>query len=251
MTVNFKYSYILDLVFHVFAHIKVNNASDLYDGSYEFDTDLTRYYNENFNRLAIIQFMLTDAKTIDDVADILLNKFNEYDKQFFILPFIAILRREDKTYRAQWDRIKPDTTIETAIAKKFNEFAFDKDINIYLSHSLTRYGRGIYSPDKYQAVVPFSYDTEHCFYMALHEITHQITDKLLNSDINMDDGSHDLSESVAIMADYHWLNDKESYLRWISKIIGSDVILTADMFENIFKIPKIINDKILRECINK
>ena len=270
MRINFKYSYILDLVYHIFAHIKVNNASDLYDENYINPalfsqlSEISDYYNVNFNRLAPIQFILTHAETVDDVSDVLLNntQFTDNDKQFFIIPFINILRSEDESYSAYWNEINNKNQFEAEISEKFSELKwlfekYNKDIDIYLSYSITKNGRGIYSPNKYQAVVPYPfhvnprYDVNHCFYIAFHEITHQITDNMIRSDINMDDGSHDLSEKIVILADYYWLNDKTAYLRWISELFGCDEILTAEKFAEIFKVPKDINDKILQECINK
>jgi hypothetical protein len=275
MKINFKYSYILDLVYHIFAHIKVDNASDLYDIVY-INTDLVKllhdmekYYNSHFHRLMIIQFILNNSDSINEVSNILLThpQFTNADIQYFIVPFINILRIEDRSYRRYWDKVDNENLldkarIETEISEKFSELEwlfnkYEKEINIYLSYSITRNGRGILSAYKYQAVTPYplhlsdSFDINHCFYMAFHEITHQITDSLVNSHINMNDGSHDLSEKIAVLADYYWLNDKPAYLKWISQLFGFNEIITTEQFEKIFKAPEAINDKILQECINK
>lgn len=266
MKIYFKYSYIFDIIYHVFAHMKVNNASDLYDESYieKIASDhlandmnkLSEYYNTNFNRLMIIQFILTKANTIDDVESILLsnNRFTKDDRQSFIIPFINILRNEDKTYNIYWNNIVKNDRYEIEIASKFNEVIhrFNKDIDIYLSFGITKNGRGILSLDKYQAVVPYpfhvnnKYDINHCFYMAFHELTHQITDSMIGTIINMDDGSHDLSERIVMRADYYWLKDKESYLKWLARLSGSDTLLTVDMFEKIWYLPNDIIEKLIR-----
>lgn len=227
MKINFKYSYVSDIIYHIFAHMKVRNASDLFDESYiemmnsqyliAETESIAKYYNEFYNRLMPIQFIL-----IDNFESILNLSFNENDKKYFISPFMEILRREDKSYREYWNNIAKSDEYQTEIAAKFEEvvWRFDKDIDIYLSFSITKNGRGILSPHKYQAIVPYPfhgnprYDINHCFYMALHELTHQITDKTLN--MNMDDGSHNLSERLVIETNYEWLNDKESYLKWLN-----------------------------------
>lgn len=271
MKIKYKYSYIIDIIYHIFAHIKVCSASNLYDEDYikmmstnHLDDEMNKislYYNENFNRLASIQFILTDATTINDVENILLsfNMFTEDDKTFFILPFLDILNNVDKSYSDYWNEINntvEKTIVETGITERFNELTwlfdkYNKDIEIYLSYSINKNGRGIYSPNKFQAVVPYpyhvnpKYDIDHSFYMAFHEITHQITDNMIGTIINMDDGSHDLSENIVIRVDYYWLKNKKAYLKWIAKLIDSDELLSVDMFENIFKLPNEIVEKLL------
>ena len=42
-------------------------------------------------------------------------------------------------------------------------------------------------------------------FILLHEYTHKITDKLLNAEINMHDGSHDLTENMIILFAYYFI----------------------------------------------
>ena len=69
MIIEFKYSVVQDLMYHILAHMKVDNASNLYsetyidnvnkikNGRYNSITDavspLSNYYNENFERLVV------------------------------------------------------------------------------------------------------------------------------------------------------------------------------------------------------
>lgn len=70
-----------DLIFHIFAHMKVNNASDTYDEAYvtKMEKELSRktvilesvtaYYCANFERLAFVNFLpYFMARSVDEVC---------------------------------------------------------------------------------------------------------------------------------------------------------------------------------------
>ena len=73
MKIEFMYSPAYDLMYHILAHMEINNASNLYSEEYINQINqakagqfadltaelapLTAYYNENFDRLAMINFL--------------------------------------------------------------------------------------------------------------------------------------------------------------------------------------------------
>lgn len=272
MEIKIYYSKIMDLIYHVFAYLKIDNASDLYDINYIDDIDkikksigfeyniinqldnVAEYYNKNFNKLCIIQFLPVGMFTLDEYINTLLDYkfFNSSDHDNFITPFIEILRNEYEFYSIHWDTLHHSIKVENQIINKFNQldWLIDRDVDLYLSFSITKNGRGFYSDTKYIAAVPYpcylniKYDINHCYHMAFHEITHQITDRLISQDINMQDGSHDLSENIVIIADYYWLSDKTAYLNWLTSLMNKTETITETQLFDIFKIPAEIDTKL-------
>ncbi len=70
MNIEYFYKPHIDLIYHILAHIKVNNASDLYSSTYVkkmaklqrnatlvVPDKLIEYYNQNFDKLGIINFI--------------------------------------------------------------------------------------------------------------------------------------------------------------------------------------------------
>ena len=102
MELQISYSKQADLVFHVLAHMRVNNASNLHCEEYietmstkrgDFDFDLVShlreiedYYNNNFGRLAMINFYPLVSQDFDDLKNRLLNHqgFSPDDMTYFI-----------------------------------------------------------------------------------------------------------------------------------------------------------------------
>jgi hypothetical protein len=96
------------------------------------------------------------------------------------------------------------------------------------------------------------------FIQLLHEYTHNITDSLLNN-INMKDGSHNLSEYLVILTDYYLIKSIDKsfipiYFEWIKD--GRNEDLNESKFLSMFNVhenlrtemKRIIND-ILDSCI--
>ena len=83
MIIEFKYSVIQDLMYHILAHMKVENASNLYSEAYidnvnkikngrydsitEVVSHLSNYYNENFERLGVINFLPFEHSSVQDL----------------------------------------------------------------------------------------------------------------------------------------------------------------------------------------
>lgn len=113
MKISFKYSLISDLVFHVLAYMHVNNASNLYSRKYiesftpsiELSllakvSKIEDYYNDNFERLCMINFLPIYCNNLESLNGVLLSydRFSDEDIQKFIKPFILILEDEFQKY---------------------------------------------------------------------------------------------------------------------------------------------------------
>lgn len=112
MTVEFKYSAVCDLMYHILAHMKVENASNLYLESYIADinkakngrydnieealSQLAGYYNENFARLGVINFLPVYCSTVQELVNVMenYNGFTQADKEQFVFPLCQIIKSE-------------------------------------------------------------------------------------------------------------------------------------------------------------
>jgi hypothetical protein len=282
MIIEFKYQKHIDLIFHVLAHFKVNNASDLFSQTYIDKMQLERkskpliiptkiidYYNQNFERLAIINFLPFLSNDYNELKKSLLNykEFNSNDMEFFINPFIELLDDEALFYFDYWEKecqLKEQKIAEKAIKDKLDsyKFIFDyykKSVIVYFSISITRNGRGFGGSNNFSALIPFPKSQDeinNSFYTLLHEYTHQITDIMLKTNINMQDGSHSISENMVILFDYYIIKsvceaDLEIYFNWISKASGNlGMKMSEAEFLSLFMVSdEIAND--LKELVNK
>ncbi len=269
------YSKISDLIFHSLAYINVSNASNLYSEEYkkhityhsqisENMHGLEKYYNDNFERLGIINFLPSYVHDFTSLKYALLgfDRFTKEDIDKFVEPFTDVLENEHQQYFEFWDCTDKNNAsnkkaVENYLDCKMHDYSgifrhFNKDAAVGLSYSLTNNGRGIYSENTFMAIVPFpKFESSYldCFFQILHEITHQFTDRLLNSNISMDDGTHDLSENVVIQFDYFLVKnlnevDVNSYFDWLNKMIGNDIISTEEDLLSTFKVPNEIECEI-------
>jgi len=277
LEINFIYSKHSDLVFHVLAYLKVNNASDLYDAEYikkitlekrDFEyniipkiNSLQEYYNDNFGHLTMINFLPFYCNDFNELKNTLINynQFSQDDIKYFINPFIEILENESVFYFDYWDKLHNSNTafressekyIKTELEKFKRIFLyFNKSSKVFLSYSITRNGRGFYINDYFSAAIPFpknKNDFQNVFFMLLHEYTHQFTDNLINN-INFDDGSHNLSENVVILADYYLIKgtDKSLIPNYIKKFSGN-ITKSEEEFLNYFKVEKTLETEITK-----
>jgi len=229
--------------------MKVNNASDLYcekyitkmaqlrqdDSLHAKISTLSDYYHANFQRLMVVGFLPYYCADYESMKNTFLNfnRFTPEDISRFIKPFIAILDNESAFYFDYWQSVHNATEtlrrgVEARFAAEVSKYSrvfehYNKAAAVLFSYSITRNGRGIFDNNNFSALVPFPENDgefSRAFFMALHEFTHQLTDALLQTHINMDDGSHDLSEWVVILADYYLIEavDKArlgAYLEWL------------------------------------
>lgn len=280
MIIDCQYSAVQDLMYHVLAHMKVDNASNLYSEAYidtinkvkhgRYDSiagavaHLSNYYNENFERLGVINFLPFVCASVQDLLSATEHYwgFTETDKEEFIFPLNQLLRSEFEFYEDYWSKLYDATSV---CRKKFelwlnNEMSkyealfsyFNKAAGVGISYSLTNNGRGYENASSFNAIVPFAFDESKykgTFYQILHEYTHQFTDKLLGETIRMDDGTHDMSETMVILFDYYLIKriDKADigfYLEWIGSLANIENC-NENLFQSIFKINGNVNEKLL------
>ncbi|WP_461251217.1 hypothetical protein, partial [Treponema sp. R8-4-B8] len=224
LEINIKYLKHFDLVFHVLAYLKVDNASNLYSDEYiekmaiekqNFAYDiiphinsLKDYYNNNFNRLSLINFLPFYSKDFNDLKNIYrnCNSFTTDDMKHFINPFIDILESESSFYFNYWESIHKDNkyirkTVEEEFKHDLKKYScmfehYNKKPFVIFSYSLTNNGRGFGTDTLFSAVIRFPRNEKEVacsFIQLLHEYTHKFTDNLLGTNINMEEGSNDLA----------------------------------------------------------
>lgn len=281
MNTEFTYQKHIDLVFHILAHMKVNNPSDLFSEPYikkmslEIQDDniflpqsAVEYYNQNFDRLGMINFLPFFTQNLDELIQLLrtYNRFSENDKLSFISYFVDILTRRSAKYFEFWDKQFDQEKanrllIEETLRNKINQYSFlfdyyEKSAKAWLSFSITKNGRGIGGISGcFSAAAPYPLhrgNLYNTFFTLLHEYTHQFTDAMIqaiiDADINMDDGSHDLSENVVILTDYYLIknicnSDVAPYMLWLVPK-DDDTHMDEDLFLNLFKVPEHIRQRV-------
>ena len=280
MVIEYKYSVVQDLMYHILAHMKVENASNLYseayidyvnkskNGKYDSITEvvshLSNYYNENFERLGVINFLPFMCSSVQDLISATENYygFTEADKKEFVSPLNQLLKQEFEFYEHYWNRLYDTTSIcrkalESWLKNEMSKYGalfsyFNKFAVIGMSYSMTCNGRGYGDTSSFNAVVPFAFgesEYKNTFYQILHEYTHQFTDKLLGNNIRMDDGTHDISEKAVILFDYYLIHklyneDTSSYLKWVGSLANVDNC-DEKSFLSVFKINDDINETLL------
>lgn len=290
MKIEFMYSPAYDLMYHILAHMEINNASNLYSEEYINQINqakagqfadltaelapLTAYYNENFDRLAMINFLPFYCSDVNALIHTLMHfdGFTAENKESFILPLIEIMKAENIFYEPYRLRLHEQaassrTTLEdylsTELTKYSKLFAYLKKEHaiIGMSYSMTCNGRGFGNPQAsaFSAIVPFVNDKayyKNTFLQILHEYTHQFTDALLQQNISMDDGSHFLSEQLVILFDYYLIKelcpeDVSAYFRYLSpEAETGGPIMTEDVLFQIFGVLEHLNQMLL-DLVNK
>ncbi|MCL2404878.1 MAG: hypothetical protein FWC92_04940 [Defluviitaleaceae bacterium] len=280
MKVDFVYSRHYDLIFHVLSHIKVENASDLYDEQYIKDIarekngpvydvitaaqTIQDYYNSNFERLGVINFLPYFCDSYDAMkkAFVTYEQFTQEDIECFIKPLNEILNKESAFFFEYWDVLDKEREplkqkAEMYFAEKLGKYScvfnyFGKLCKVLMSHVITRNGRGFsFDSSHFAALIRFP-DSEKAydfsFIQLLHEYTHGFTDSLLNMHISMNDGSHSLSENVVIVADYYLIKAVDEkliprYFDWVAN--GSNVVLNEQDFLSRFCLDTDLNSKLM------
>lgn len=195
MKVDFVYSQVSDLLFHFLAHMKVQNASNLYSQNYidslkpekngdsnilQEASSLAQYYNDNFERLGIINFLPFYCSNLQSFKEVLLSysAFSNEDKELFLYPLLRSLEDENEFYFDYWKHIfynnqNKRLLIENYIKDEMQKYDcifryFKKESAVVsFSFSLTCNGRGIGNEKAFTAIVPFpkhSTDYLNCFF---------------------------------------------------------------------------------------
>ena len=290
MQIEFMYSPAYDLMYHILAHMEVDNASNLYSEEYIDQikqakagqyadliaelAPLAAYYNENFDRLAMINFLPFYCSDVNALIHTLthFDGFSSEDKKAFILPLTELIQKENTFYSSYWNqlhehaassRAELESYLSAELTKYRKLFAYWKKEHaiIGISYSITCNGRGFGNPQapSFSAIVPFTENIAHykaAFLQILHEYTHQFTDALLQQNIRMDDGSHFLSEQMVILFDYYLIKalqpeDVDAYFRWLSpEADAGGPIMTEDVLFQIFGVPEHLN-QMLTDLVNK
>lgn len=251
MNIEIKTNYLADLVLHCLAHMKVDNNSNLYDAAYIDEINkikfqngfpiilekeielLQNYYNLHFGTLAYINFLPFYFEAIEDLYSMCLEQpfFTFEDKETFLVPFFNILRKEDKFYCDYWKRYKGISVLKfenelkavfESLGKLSEMISFT--LNVSLQQSMTRAGRACNVKDGVLIAVKFPKDdleTKTSILQVIHEATHMFTDTLISSEIKMDDGTHEQTENLVIVADYlilskHAPQMKDIYLKYFN-----------------------------------
>ena len=136
MKFELKYSMHMDLLFHVLSYLKVDNPSNCYNEKYidntkqekaSFDYDiisaineLQEYYNKNFERLSMINFLPFYSSTFEEMKSIFLNykNFTNNDVKYFIEPFIKILDNESIFYFRFWNILHKNSEVRRLSIEK-------------------------------------------------------------------------------------------------------------------------------------
>ena len=271
-----------DLMYHLLAHMKVANASNLYSLSYirvmehirstalHIPDPIVNYYNQHVQRLAVVQILTFYSDSLEKLAQIMFQfqGIDNADKEEFIKPWIALLKQEAIWYFPYWEQNYQTTArkraaVEQQIANKFvlyqRFFTYHQRKPVaYFSFVLANQGRGIIgSKQVMTAVSAFPQSPQNinsAFFTLLHEYTHQATDILVAANIKMTDQSHQLSEHAAIVFDYELIkranvSDAEPYLQWVAAVNGIGKPLTVQAFLEMFTIPAALSEK-LQALIN-
>jgi len=287
MQIDFVYPKHYDLIFHVLAYFKVNNASDLYDEcyiekmakekadfSYDIKSDipvLQDYYNENFERVMLINFLPYYCNDYEEMKKVLLScdRFTQEDLQFFITPFIEMLDSESIFFFDYWEKlnIKYESvkqSTERYYIEELKKYScvfdyFNKPCKILFSFVITQNGRGFHNDLHFAALIRFpenESNLDFSFIQLLHEYTHDFTDSLLPPNINMNDNTHALSENLVIVADYLLIKSINAsfipqYFAWIRS--GHCDCLDEQNFFRIYDIDedlKMTLTKLLNDIVN-
>ena len=282
MQMEFTYSYVFDLVYHVLAHMQVNNPSNLYSeeyiamireakgGKFEDITEsmgqLAEYYNAHFERLSMVNFLPFGCQNMDALTYMVEQQpyFTDEDKESFLTPFLELLQKETLFYQAYWKGMydRSEQAREHLAAYLTKEWEKYKVLGSYfhknraiagISYSMTCFGRGLYAGDIFVAVVPFKEEEreyKRTFLQLLHEYTHTFTDPMLQQNISMEDGSHNFSEYVVMIFDYYLIKalcpeDLEDYLCYMSRCItGEEEPISEELLFSELELPAQWHEKL-------
>ena len=238
-----------DLIFHLFAHVKIDNASDIYDEAYvaKMEGELGRktvipesviaYYCANFERLAFVNFLpYFMAKSVEEVCYMIrqVGMTTKEDNERFVQPFCEVIKEISADYVAYWERnanesqgLKAYLSEQYSVMSRFFEKLrglTNRKLMVIISESLRCNGRAFMMGDMSIVILPVpseQYSLQQIFMQLVHECTHMITDPLIDS-IRMDDGSHDIAECQVMLFDL-WLFERdnkelcEEYVKWLSQ----------------------------------
>ena len=230
----FRYNRFADLFYYLLAHLHIENAADMYDPAFillmssrlgyspDIPRDLPIYYDENFDRLSVVNFIPLSVENREacrkEIASC--GFLTEDDLQLFVDPLLRLCDEAFEKFNAWWDQKRLETAKTEEYAQRrmlmfkhrfklfFNHPEL-KNMRIIFSYTLTRNGRAYVDsrtevvylrlPEKDRDFLP-------CLFQFLHECTHRITDPLLKKNILMSDGTHDIAEYQVLCFDEYMID---------------------------------------------
>ena len=224
----FLYNPFADLFYYLLAHMPIDCAADVSDPGYTAEMAgclgvypgipqrLISYYQEHFDRLAVINFMALAAENPGQFREMLTGcgMLTDKDMKDFVDPLIEICDRVSGTFYQWWKEHHTETAQQAekvytrfrALTDRFRGFfkGLGMDTKVLFSYSLRKNGRAFNQQNA--MVVYLTYpekeeDLTGCFLQFLHECTHSVTDPMISGDIRMEDGSHDIAEYQVLCFD--------------------------------------------------
>lgn len=258
ISVELRTSSSIDLMYHGLAHLPLNNPASLYSRAYlercgsskqfgERLESLAPWYTAHFERLCSVGFLPFFAPDWEATKKLLLTHpgYTEEDRAQFLTPLLAALDEAAPRYlcwrQAEMQRCASGieqlrARLEACPVLEVMVRHTGKRVVAYLSCSLPRNGRGIMMQDALCAMAsapatPGEAADAHC--QLLHEYTHAWTDGFLHGPIAMEDGTHDLSEGLVLLAD-DWLfrlccpAELGAYRAWAGRMLDADGPITGE-----------------------
>lgn len=230
---SFQYNRFADLFYYLLAHMPINCAADVSDSAYTAEMalklgispaippEVTRYYEENYDRLMIISFFPLVVKSPQQLREALASsgRLTDKDMDGFAEPMIGICERLSEKFYEWWtehhEAVVPQTEKAyerfRAYEDQFSGFFeyLQMERTVLFSYSLRKNGRAFSQPESLTVYLSFPEkpeDITDCFLQYLHECTHFITDPMINRAILMADGSHELSEYQVLCFDEYLID---------------------------------------------
>lgn len=224
----FLYNPFADLFYYLLAHMPIDCAADVSDPGYTAEMAgclgvypgipqrLISYYQEHFDRLAVINFMALAAENPGQFREMLAGcgMLTDKDMKDFIDPLIEICDRVSGTFYQWWKEHHTETAQQAekvytrfrALADRFGGFfaKLGMDTKVLFSYSLRKNGRAVNLQNALVVYLTWpekEEDLTGCFLQFLHECTHSVTDPMMSGDIRMEDGSHDIAEYQVLCFD--------------------------------------------------
>lgn len=224
----FLYNPFADLFYYLLAHMPIDCAADVSDPGYTAEMAgclgvypgipqrLISYYQEHFDRLAVINFMALAAENPGQFREMLAGcgMLTDKDMKDFIDPLIEICDRVSGTFYQWWKEHHTETAQQAekvytrfrALADRFGGFfkGLGMDTKVLFSYSLRKNGRAVNLQNALVVYLTWpekEEDLTGCFLQFLHECTHSVTDPMMSGDIRMEDGSHDIAEYQVLCFD--------------------------------------------------
>ena len=248
-TEEYSYTRFGDLFYYLLAHMHIDLAADVYDHEYidrmkdtlgvepQITDEMICYYQEHFDRVAVINFVALIAEDEEQFRNILVSMgmLTDEDMDVLVDPLLEVCRELHEPFCSWWDQHHASVSVRAEIVKRnidtfkerYTSFFehLSMKVKVIFSYSLRKNGRAFGDGEALNIYLPFpekEADEQGCFFQLLHECTHTITDPLLEQEIMMGDGSHDMAEYQVLCYDEYLIAGTETelleeYCTWIGQ----------------------------------